>query len=148
MYPDPPSLCEEYPDIPRAVEQVVLKGLSTKPAQISVDVLSFGGALEEASQAVSSPKLLSILPAIRHFEACSSMDIRYQNVSVPLTPLIGREWELAVLRDLLLHPEVRLLTVTGTGGVGKTHLALSLGIGVQETFAQGVCFISMSTISD
>ena len=94
MYPDPPSLCEEYPDIPRAVEQVVLKGLSTKPAQISVDVLSFGGALEEASQAVSSPKLLSSLPAIRHFEARSSMDsmdIRYQNVSVPLTPLIGRE---------------------------------------------------------
>ena len=126
MYPDPPSLCEEYPDIPRAVEQVVLKGLSTKPAQISVDVLSFGGALEEASQAVSSPKLLSSLPAIRHFEARSSMDIRYQNVSVPLTPLIGRERELLALRNLLLCSEVRLVTLTGTGGIGKTHLAFGV----------------------
>jgi len=151
MYPDPPSLCEEYPDIPRAVEQVVLKGLSTKPAQISVDVLSFGGALEEASQAVSSPKLLSSLPAIRHFEARSSMDsmdIRYQNVSVPLTPLIGRERELLALHDLLLCSEVRLVTLTGTGGIGKTHLALTLGNEFLEVFAQGVCFVSLSTIHD
>ena len=56
LYTDPPSLCEEHPDIPRAVEQVVLKGLSKEPLQRFVDVLSFARALEEASQAVSSPQ--------------------------------------------------------------------------------------------
>jgi serine/threonine protein kinase/tetratricopeptide (TPR) repeat protein len=130
LYTDPPSFCEEHPEIPRAVEQVVLKGLSKEPSQRFVDVLSFARALEEASQAVSSPYLLAALPAITHSEARSSLDplnTRYQNVPVPLTPLIGRERELQVARDLLLRPEVRLVTMTGTGGIGKTHLALTLG---------------------
>ena len=151
LYTDPPSLCEEHPDIPRAVEQVVLKGLSKEPAQRFVDVLSFARALEEASQAVSSPHLLTALPALTHSEAyvsTESTDTRYQNVPVPLTPLIGREREREAVRELLLRPEVRVVTLTGIGGIGKTHLALSVGNEVQEAFAHGVCFVSLSTISD
>src|SRR6266700_4018849 len=151
LYTDPPSLCEEYPEIPRAVEQVVLKGLSKEPAQRFVDVLSFAKALEEASQAVSSSNLLSALPAMTHYDVRSSLDSldkRYRNVPVPLTPLIGRERELQAARDLLLRPEVRLVTMTGTGGIGKTHLALTLGNELQETFAEGVCFASLSTTYD
>ena len=151
LYTDPPSLCEEHPDIPRAVEQVVLKGLSKEPTQRFVDVLSFARALEEASHAVSSPHLLTALPAVPHSEAyvsTESTDTRYQNVPVPLTPLIGREREREAVRELLLRPEVRVVTLTGIGGIGKTHLALSLGNEVQEAFAQGVCFVSLAKISD
>jgi predicted ATPase len=77
-----------------------------------------------------------------------SLDTRYQNMPVPLTPLIGRERELEALREQLLRPEVRLVTLTGTGGIGKTHLALKLGNELLETFAGGGCFISLSTIYD
>jgi len=74
LYTDPPSLCEKHPDIPRAVEQVVLKGLSKEPAQRFVDVLSFASALEEASQAVWSPNVLAALPVVTHSAAYSSTE--------------------------------------------------------------------------
>src|SRR6266568_1287046 len=143
LYAVPPSLCEAHPDISRVVEQVLLKGLSKEPTQRFVDVLSFARALEEADQTVSSPNLLSALPARTHSETHSSIDSpdkRYQNVPVPLTPLIGRERELEAVRELLLRPEVRMVTLTGIGGIGKTHLALSVGNELLETFAGGGCF--------
>ena len=67
-------------------------------------------------------------------------------VSILITPLVGRECELQALRDML-QSEVRLVTLTGTGGIGKTHRALSLGNEVREAFAQGAVFRLLSTIS-
>jgi predicted ATPase/DNA-binding CsgD family transcriptional regulator/tRNA A-37 threonylcarbamoyl transferase component Bud32 len=151
LYTVPPSLCEEQPEIPLAVEQVILKGLSKEPAQRFVDVLSFARALEEASQAVSPPQLLPSLPALTHIEAVVSiekLDTCSYRVPLPITPLIGRERESEAVHNLLLHPEVRLVTLTGPGGIGKTHLALSLGNEVQEAFDQGVCFVPLSAIYD
>ncbi len=67
---------------------------------------------------------------------------------VPLTSLIGREREVAAACTLLAHPEVRLLTLTGTGGVGKTRLALQIASQVQADFPDGVCFVSLAPIRD
>ncbi len=67
---------------------------------------------------------------------------------LPLTSLIGREREVAVACTLLARPEVRLLTLTGTGGVGKTRLALQIASEVQERFPDGICFIELSPIQD
>jgi predicted ATPase len=64
-----------------------------------------------------------------------------------LTSLLGREPETAALRQLLSR-EVRLITITGPGGVGKTSLALHIAHAVQDSFAGGVFFISLAPISD
>jgi len=67
-------------------------------------------------------------------------------VPIPPTPLIGREHEVANITALLKKAECRLLTLTGTGGIGKTRLAIEAAISLQDFFTQGVYFIPLAGI--
>jgi predicted ATPase len=73
---------------------------------------------------------------------------RVPALPVPRTRLIGRERELKTLCDLLLTTEVRLVTLTGAGGSGKTRLALQVAADARERFSGGVWFVSLGSISD
>ena len=66
----------------------------------------------------------------------------------PLTPVIGREQELAELTGQLRQAAVRLVTVTGPGGSGKTRLALEAADRVQGQFADGVFFVDLTPLQD
>src|SRR5437763_9402266 len=73
---------------------------------------------------------------------------RHNNLPAQLTPLIGREQEIQAACALLGQPEVRLVTLTGTGGVGKTRLGLQVVTDLLDDFAGGVCFVPLAPISD
>ena len=71
-----------------------------------------------------------------------------QRLPTPRTPLLGRDRELEAVQQLLRDPAVRLVTLTGAGGSGKTRLALELGRDLTNTFNGYVFFVTLGSISD
>jgi transcriptional regulator with XRE-family HTH domain len=67
---------------------------------------------------------------------------------IPLTPLIGREEDVMTVERLLLRTNVRLVSLTGAGGIGKTRLGLELAHAVCEHFPDGLYFVDLTPIVD
>ncbi len=66
----------------------------------------------------------------------------------PATPFVGRADELAQIGERLAHPDCRLLTLVGPGGIGKTRLALAAAQAQQTAFVEEAAFVSLAAITD
>jgi class 3 adenylate cyclase len=86
------------------------------------------------------------LPA--DFPPLLTLDAHPNNLPVQPTLFIGREQEVEACEQLLRREEVRLLTLTGPGGIGKTRLALQVAADLSEVFPDGLYFVDLAPIRD
>ena len=126
----------ENPDVPAPLCWVIDRCLAKEPDK----------------RYVSTRDLARELAAIR--DRFSANPVR-QMASPPASKLpaqrtgfVGREKEIAAAKELLLRDDVRLVTVTGPGGIGKTRLAVQVASELAERFPGGIYFVSLSSLSD
>jgi len=79
-------------------------------------------------------------------QVTTSLPVHCDQLPAPLTPFIGRERDVAAVTALLHRPGVRLVTLAGTGGTGKTRLAIQVASIVCERFRDGVVWVDLSAI--
>jgi predicted ATPase len=70
-----------------------------------------------------------------------------RSLPVPSTSLIGREQDIVEVSKLLAKPEVRLVTLTGPGGIGKTRLAIAVGEQLDDRYPHGTVFVPLASIA-
>src|SRR2546423_3265303 len=101
---------------------------------------------------LAPPAPIQLVPqaatAVKGEKAATGSPMRFQNLLPLLAPLIGREQQEQAIRSILLRPEVRLLTLTGTAGIGKTRLASQVATDLSGVFPQGVCLVQLAPLSD
>jgi predicted ATPase len=108
-------------------------------------------AKEPEKRYVSTRDLARELAAIRDRfseNPIKQVETRPTNLPVQRTGFVGREKEVAAAKELLLRQDVRLVTVTGPGGIGKTRLAVEVASGVIERFPGGILFVPLAPLSD
>ena len=81
------------------------------------------------------------------FEDASLGAVQGTDVPTPASSFIGREHEVRVVRELIERDDVRLVTLTGPGGIGKTRIALRAAMDLQTSFEDGVAVVMLSPVS-
>jgi non-specific serine/threonine protein kinase len=124
-------------------------GVASVPAASGVDPMSVVKLADEAAYfAKENGRNRVVAPP--DYESEAVRVVRRQaarhNLPMPLTRFLGRERELAEVRRLL--GEVRLLTLAGSGGIGKTRLALEAAHSRVGTFADGVWLVDLARLED
>jgi predicted ATPase/serine/threonine protein kinase len=168
--PAPPS--KVSPGVPASLDTIISKALMKdrnlryhSAAEMRADLQHLKTTLSSAPAIglpTSPPKATGVsgrfrqrlwkklVPAFDRFseKPVKQVATRPTNLPVQRTGFVGREKEVAAATELLLRQDVRLVTVTGPGGIGKTRLAVQVASGLVERFPGGTHFVPLSSLSD
>lgn len=118
------------------------------PATARQLAASLGVGSTDLPAFLSEARSRSDVAADAHDEIVAIPGAYRARVPAPVTALLGRESELAATLAMVRDPDVRLLTLVGPGGIGKTRLATEVANLVRDDFAGGVHFVGLSAIDD
>jgi predicted ATPase len=156
---DPKPISEFSLGIPVSIEHIVDKLLRKKKEEryqtardLLIDLKSLQKRLEfEAELERSSPpnkQTDEIRPIFATDNTEKISIVQPNNLSTEFIPIIGREKEIAEIRSLLMRDNVRLVTLTGVGGTGKTSLSKAVARKMLADFADGVFFVELAAITN
>jgi predicted ATPase/DNA-binding winged helix-turn-helix (wHTH) protein len=130
---------KDDPEQPRFVQTITGRGYRFIATVVE--------AQRESAASEAVPKLADKSDHLSE-KSVKHVDLRPTNLPVQRTGFVGREKEVAAAQELLLRQDVRLITVTGPGGIGKTRLAVQLVSVMAECFPGGTYFVPLSSLSD
>lgn len=137
------SLVQCTVELRRALEdynQQLLKTVPRRGYVLMAEVVQVAGAAARSfASDVASTEMCKV--------PLASMARRRMELPIPHTSLVGREQEVEEAAALLVRPNVRLLTLTGAGGAGKTRLAIAVASVVADKFTGGVQFVGLASIT-
>jgi predicted ATPase/predicted Ser/Thr protein kinase len=142
-----PDLAQRCPDAPEALVDLVYRMLEKDRQQRIPSVRLVGAELEAILKGREVPTPLRLALGESRFSTPTPDTTRPRhNLPAQPTPFVGREAELTELARLLADPDVRLLTILGAGGMGKTRLALEAGAAQLGNFERGVYFVPLAPL--
>jgi predicted ATPase/DNA-binding SARP family transcriptional activator len=144
----------------RELERILREELDAAPSEATLELLreienrtpGLGLRVKGSATAPQPPTaqlpnhLTTQLPVIHYPPLTTHSPSGY--LPLHITRFFGREEEIAQLREMLRSPDVRLVTLTGMGGTGKTRLAIEVARQLQEECATGVWFVPLADLSD
>lgn len=137
------------PELPQAVEAVILKALAKEPQkrfQTAVELSDqFAQAVQDGGARVTASVIQPPRMEARIEQPLETVEL---NLPLPATPFLGREKELADIATALADPHCRLLNVIGPGGMGKTRLALKTAEAQHSHFTHGAAFVPLEAVNN
>jgi predicted ATPase/uncharacterized protein HemY len=130
-------------EIPPALDAMIVQLLSKQPEDRPASAADVRKVLEALTSATTDGAAVATRGNLRSISQAPA-----HNLPAQTTPFIGREAQLTAVKKALSRPDVRLLTLTGPGGTGKTRLGLQVATELLADFPDGVYFVPLAPVGD